>query len=103
MEVCNSREGGTYVPPKKSIRWLRLLISIFMIILFIKLASFSEHLPWIKNEFKALRESGIQTGLFWWADVQEVAQAERHFKKLNLIEQSLSETQKPKRNSQIAQ
>lgn len=92
---CKSiKEGGTNVPPKKLKGWLKLLISILVIIIFIRVASFSEHLPWIKNEFKALRDSGIQTGLFWWADVHEVAEAEKHFKKLNLIRNSSNELSK---------
>lgn len=91
---CHSKEGGTYVPPRKLRNWLKLFLAIVIIILLIKAASFSEYIPWIKKEFKALRESDIQTGLFWWADVHEVAEAERHFKKLNLIKQSFSETDK---------
>lgn len=94
----NSIEGGTNVPPKRFIRWLKLLISLIIIVFFIKIASFSERLPWIKSEFKALRDSGIQTGLFWWADVHEVAEAEKHFKKLNLMKQSSFEFSKSEKN-----
>ncbi len=96
---CNTKMGGTSVPPKKLKGLLKLLISILIIIIFIRVASFSENLPFIKNEFKALRDRGIQTGLFWWADVQEVAEAEKHFKRLNLIRQSSNELSKSEKSS----
>lgn len=91
-----SKGGEELFSPQKNPTegWIKLILSILMIFLFIKLVSFAEYLPGIKRDFKAIRDSGIQTGFFWWADVHEVAEAEKHFKRLHLINATHYELQK---------
>lgn len=77
--------GGPSGPARSLSPWLWLVLFVLLIVVFIRLAPLSERIPWVGPQVKALRESGVETGAFWWADVPEVGEAERHFRGLDLI------------------
>jgi hypothetical protein len=51
-----------------------------LVAVFVWLAPLAEQLPGIGPQVKVLRESGVESGAFWWASVPEVAEAERHMR-----------------------
>lgn len=79
--------GGPDGPPSPFRRWLWLMAFVLLIVVFVRLAPLSERIPLIGTQVKIMRDSGVEVGAFWWTDVPEVSEAERHFKGLNLIQE----------------
>lgn len=61
-------------------RWLRLLLAFALIALASYLVPGVEKLPYVGPEIKALRESGIEVGAWYYDDVEQYFEAERYIR-----------------------
>jgi hypothetical protein len=75
--------GGPTGPPGSFQRWLRLATALLLVVVLVLLAPLAERLPGIGPQVKVLRDSGVETGAWWWASVPEVAEAVRHMRGVN--------------------
>ena len=58
-----------------------LAAAVLLVAAFLFAAPALERLPGIGARIEVLRESGVDAGAFWWADVPEVKDAERHIRR----------------------
>lgn len=75
-----TREGGLARPPGASLkRWLALVVAVLCMagFAFLGLPAL-ERLPGLGPAVKAVRESGIEAGAFFYTDVDKVREAELH-------------------------
>jgi len=73
--------GGRKRPPGNFFqRWLAFIIGVLLLAGLVFTAPVLERLPGLGPRIEALRESGVETGAFWWADVPEVSEAERYIR-----------------------
>jgi hypothetical protein len=78
MFVLKNAEAGRETPPGNLFyRWLSFIVGIFLIAGLIFISPALERVPGIGPMIEALRESGVEVGAFWWADMPEVSEAER--------------------------
>jgi hypothetical protein len=88
-----SWRGPDGSPPESLRRWLLLIAFVLLTVVFVQhIAPLSDRIPWISTQVKAIRDSAVETGAFWWSNVPEVGKAERHFRGLNLIHEKLGKS-----------
>jgi hypothetical protein len=83
IDAGSEYPGGPQGPPGSLKRWLRLAAALLLLAGFVALAPLADRLPGIGPQVKALRDSGVESGAWWWASVPEVAEAVRHMRGVN--------------------
>ncbi len=79
MTDANKQTGGGEPSPVSfSRRLLRLAVAVSLLVAFIYLAPNLERLPVVGQTIQVLRESGIDTGAWYYDDVEEYFEAEEY-------------------------
>lgn len=82
MSGADFGPGGPPGPPGTIRRRLMMLmVAVAAVIAFLSAAPALERLPGLGARIEVLRESGVDAGAFWWADVPQVKEGERHIRR----------------------